>query len=189
VSGTTRLRPRPTRKIDELARRALPTLILPVCVISLAAILSTMLSPRGGLPDLFELTPKTSRVDGYVVVRWAELERGYRSLKHGATLYLGAPALALGYMAEDGAYGRGGEPAGRFLLTPEMGIAQRFGDREIEVRLQEGTSVSLLPGALVWVWGTWHPLTGNPNREKALYVMEDARVEAAERGDIAKYFR
>ena len=184
-----RLRPRPTRKQDGLSRRALRTLIIPVCLLSLAAILPSILIRHGERADLFELTPRTSRLDGYILVPWAELERGYRSLKHGALLYSGAAARALGYMAESGEHVRAGQPVGRFLLLPEAGMAQRFGDREIEVHLKSGTIVPFSAGTLVWAWGTWQPVAGNPNREKPLYVLADARVETADGGDVGKYFR
>jgi hypothetical protein len=189
VSGTMRLRPRPTRQDDGLSRHALRTLIIPVCLISLAAILPTVLIPHGEQPDLFELTPKTSRIDGYILVPWVELERGYRSLKHGALLYPGAAARALGYVAESRQHPRREEAVRRFVLLPEAGTAPRFGDREIEVHLKPGTIVLFSAGALVWVSGTWQPLAGNPNGERPLYVLEDARVEAADGGDIGRYFR
>lgn len=189
MSGTTRLRPRPTRKRDGLSRRALRTLIVPVVLISLAAVLPTLLIPRVERPDLFELTARTPLLDNYIVVSWVDLERGYRSLKHGVLLYPGAAARALGYMAESGEHLRVGEPVGRFLLLPEAGMAQRFGDREIEVHLRSGTIVPFSAGSLVWAWGTWRPVAGNPNGEKPLYVLEDARVETADGGDIGKYFR
>ncbi len=181
---TTRLPHRPARRLEGLSRRALRTLLVPLGAISLAALLPQVL-PRSDAPDLAGLTPRTERLDGYILVRWLDLERGYRSLKHGALQYPGAAVRVLGYVAEL----HSGEPAGRLLLVPETGSAQRFGDREIEVRLKPGAPVAPAAGSLVWAWGTWKPLPGNPNRETPLYVLQEARVEPAGRAEIAKYFR
>jgi hypothetical protein len=78
-------------------------------------------------------------------------------------------------------------------LLPDAGNAvhpaHRFGDQMIDVRLQAGGTVRFSEGSLVWVWGTWRPLSGNPNRDKPLYEVEDARMEPAAKADIPKYFR
>lgn len=143
-------------------------------------------------PDLFDLTPMSPRADGYVLVAWHELERARRALKEGEPSS-GSPTRMLGYMMEADAPVRNGQQIQRFVLLPDAGSAvhpaHRFGDQMVEVHLKEGYRVPFSAGSLVWVWGTWKLLRGNPNEDKALYELENARVETASRSDIAKYFR
>ena len=65
----------------------------------------------------------------------------------------------------------------------------RFGDRMIDVRLAAGDRVGFFEGSLVWVWGALRILPGDPAGHEALYVLEDARTEPANRADIPEYFR
>lgn len=185
-----RLRRRQT-KYQRLSRRALRLLIAPLCLLSLAAVLPLVLMRHSEGPDLFDLTPANPRVDGYLLVAWHDLERGYRSLKDGGVLFPGAPARALGYMAEGMEHLSDGQRVRHFILLPNArgsGDGERFGDRMIEVRLQEGAEVRFTRGALVWVRGAWRPLSGSPNGDRPLYVLNDAVAEAASEADIARYF-
>ncbi len=180
------------RKVDRLSRQALRILVFPVVLICLAAVVPGLLMLRTAGPDLFDLTPTSPRVDGYVLVAWHELERAPGALKQGE-LSSGSPTRVLGYMMEADAPVRNGQHVQRFVLLPDAGSAlhpaHRFGDQMVEVHLKGGDSIPFAAGRLVWVWGTWKLLPGNPNRDKALYQLEDARVENASRLDIAKYFR
>jgi len=177
---------------QRLSRRALRLLIVPICLLSLSAVLPTFLMRRSAGPDLFDLTPASPRVDGYLLVAWHELERGYQSLKNGEGLFPGAPARALGYMSEGSEHVNAGQSIRQFILLPDSGgsgdSGQRFGDRMIEVHLQEGKEIRFAPGALVWVRGAWKPLPGNPNGDRPLYVLTEATAESASTTEIAKYF-
>jgi len=177
---------------DRAARQALRTLVLPLCLICLAAIIPALLTMRAPSPDLSELTPKVGRVEGCVLVAWYDLERGHRALKTGEPS-TGTAMRVLGYMMEGDRPIPNGQPVARFVLLPEAGNAahppHRFGDQMIDVRLKEGDTVRFARGSLVWAWGAWRPLPGDPKRDKPLYELQDAHVESAGATDIAKYFR
>jgi hypothetical protein len=59
----------------------------------------------------------------------------------------------------------------------------------IEVRLADGGTVRFSEGRLVWVWGTWRVIAGDPGGQVPLYGLDDARMESANRTEISKYFR
>jgi len=122
------------------------------------------------------------RVDGYVLVAWHELVSARRALKVGEPSS-GSPTRVLGYMMEADAPVRNGQEIQRFVLLPDAGSAvhpaHRFGDQLVEVHLKEGDRVPFAAGSLVWVWGTWKLLRRKPNEDKALYELENARVENA----------
>jgi hypothetical protein len=190
--GTGSLQRKRTNRRDVLARRALRRLIVPVCLVSFAAVAGALLALRGSGPDLFDLTPRIAAFDGYTLVGWHDLERGRRSLKTGG-LSAGTMARVLGYMMEGAQPMRDGATAGSFVLLPDRGSgthpAHRFGDQMIEIRLAAGETVRFSEGRLVWVWGTWKILAGDPGGQVPLYRLDDARVEPADRTEISKYFR
>ena len=192
MRGKRRWQPLSDRRRDRLSPQALRILVFPIGVICLTAVLPALLLLRTAGPDLFDLTPTSPRVDGYVVVAWHELERARRALKEGEPSS-GSPARVLGYMMEADAPVRNGQQIQRFVLLPDAGSAvhpaHRFGDQMVEVHLKEGARVPFVAESLVWVWGTWKLLPGNPNQDKPLYELENARVENASTSDIAKYFR
>jgi hypothetical protein len=88
---------------------------------------------------------------------------------------------------------RNGATAGSFVLLPDRGSvthpAHRFGDQMIEICLAPGETVRFSEGRLVWVWGTWKILAGDPGGPVPLYRLDGARIEPANRADIPKYFR
>jgi hypothetical protein len=161
-------------------------------LICLPAIIPGLLLLRTAGPDLFDLTPRAQRVDDYVLIAWHDLERRQQALKEGEPS-AGTPACALGYMTEGDRPIRDGQLVQRFVLLPDAGNAvhpaHRFGDQMIEVRLKPGDTVRFAERTLVWVWGRWKVLAGDPNRDKPLYELEEARVESASKADIGKYFR
>ncbi len=55
----------------------------------------------------------------------------------------------------------------------------RFGDRMIDVRLAAGDRVGFFEGGLSLGLGPLRILPGNPAGHEALYVLEDARTEPA----------
>ena len=177
---------------DRAARQALSTLVLPVGLICLAAIIPALLTLGAPSPNLSELTPKVGRVDGYGLVAWYGLERSHRALKTGEPS-AGAAMRVLGYMMEGDRPIPNGQPVARFVLLPEAGNAahppHRFGDQMIDVRLKEGDTVRFARGSLVWAWGAWRPLPGDPKRDKPLYELQDAHAEDAGTTDIARFFR
>jgi hypothetical protein len=167
--------------------------MVPVCLICLAAAIPVALRVlHPAEPDLFDLTPKSPNLDGYALIGWYDLERGHRALKAGGP-FAGSPARVLGYMMAADQHIPAGERVRHFLLAPDTEsvahLIPRFGDRIIDVRLDEESTVPFADGSLVWAWGTWTPVAGDPNREKPLYELRNARVEAASKADIAKYFR
>ena len=147
---------------------------------------------RTSEPDLFDLTPKSLRLDGYALIAWHDLERAPHALKQGQPTP-GSPMRVLGYMMEGDQPIRDGQSVQRFVILPDAGSAShpahRFGDQMIDVHLRAGSTVSFADRSLVWVWGEWKSLAGNPNRDKPLYELEDAYVENASKADIPKYFR
>ena len=143
-------------------------------------------------PDLFDLTPTVSRVDGYMLVAWYDLERSHGTLKAGAPS-AETPTRVLGYMMEGDQPIRDGKEVNRFVLLPDAGSAahpaHRFGDQMIDVQLKAGTSIAFKGSSLVWVSGAWRLLAGNPAGDRPLYQLSDAQVEKADETEIPKYFR
>ena len=192
MRGAKHLRPTRARKHEIASRRASRTLAGLVALICLPVIAVVLLIFRTTGPDLFDLVPKVSRADGYVLLAWYDLERSHHALKEGG-LSADTPTLALGYMMESDQPIPDGQPVGRFVLLPDAGNAvhpaHRFGDQMIEVRLRGGDTVRFSEGSLVWVWGIWRILPGDPNGPKPLYELGNARIEPADKSDIPKYFR
>lgn len=146
------------------------------------------------LPDLCDLVPIGNSAHNYVVLNWSTLLRDHpRSLVARSSLFVGSRAQALGYMVEgDRAIGEG-RWVQDFVLLPEAGHflhpAHRFGDQMITVHLEPDTRVRFSSRALVWVYGTFRASAGDPVGSKPLYALDRARVQAAERGEILKYFK
>ena len=192
MNGERQSRLTRSRKRDFLEKRAFGTLAGPSLLICLAAIVPGLLLLRTAGPDLSELTPNAQHMDGYVLVAWYDLARGHQALREGEPS-AGSPTRALGYMMEGDPPIRDGQFVQRFVLLPDAGIgihpAHRFGDQMIEVRLEAPDTVRFSEASLVWAWGTWRPLPGDPNRDRPLYELENAHVERATKADISKYFR
>jgi hypothetical protein len=193
VQRTGQSKPVRARTREGLSIGAPQVLAVPLFVLGLAAIIQAVFlivsSPE---QDLFDLTPKDARVEGYVLIAWYDLERMHRALKVGEP-YAGALARVLGYMADGDKSSRESGPVRRFVLRPDAGGAgypvHQFGDQMIDVHLREGEVAPFRQGRLVWVWGTWRALAGNPNQDTPLYKLENAHVEYASKADIPRYFR
>ena len=144
-------------------------------------------------PDLSDLVPIQKSLETYVLLNWATLLREHPHALNVGPSAAGAQVRALGYMVEAGRPIGDGEWTQDFVLLPEAGNlmhpAHRFGDQMIAVHLQEDARVQFSPRALVWVWGTFHALPGDPAGSKPLYRLERARVQPADRNKIAQYFR
>ena len=189
---TRYLRGHRTRGHDVLLRQARWALVVPVGLISLAALIGTILGLRSSGPDLLDWTPKVRDLDGYVLVAWRDLERPHDALTVGG-IPSGAAARALGYMMSGPQPIPDGRQVGDFCLLPDAGNAvhpaHRFGDQMIDVSLRRGDTVRFAEGSLVWVWGTWRALPGNPKGPNPLYQLENARIEPATRADVSQYYR
>jgi hypothetical protein len=146
------------------------------------------------LPDLSDLVPIGNSAQNFVVLNWATLLRDHpRSLVAGSSLFVGSQVQAIGYMVEaDRPIGEG-QWLQDFVLLPEAGHflhpAHRFGDQMITVHLEPDTRVRYSSRALVWVYGTFRAFAGDPVGSKPLYALDRARVQAAERAEILKYFK
>jgi hypothetical protein len=161
-------------------------------VVCLPAIVVFVLVSDTSGPDLSHLIPLASHSNRYLILEWANLRRA-----HNALVVDGIPSgtmiRALGYMMDGNRPVRDGERVRSFVLLPEAGDAlhpaDRFGDEMINVELQAGNAVFFSGRSLVWVWGTLRALPGDPSGHQALYVLENARTEPADKKDIPKYFR
>ena len=105
----------------------------------------------------------------------------------------GVEVRALGYMMEGKRAAAEGQWVREFYLLPDAGNlfhpAHRDGDQMIAVHLADGARVRFSSRALVWVWGSLQWLPGDAEGAKPLYTLERARVQAAEKGEIRRYFR
>jgi hypothetical protein len=185
-------RGRRARKCEALSRRALGTLTGLVSLVCLSGIAAIILAIRTTEPDLFDLVPKVSHSDGYLLLAWPNLERGRQALNTVA-VPSGTMIRALGYMVERDVPVRDGRRVDSFILLPDIGNflhpAHRFGDQMISVRLASRHTVPFAEKSLVWAWGALRTLPGDPAGHEPLYILEDARSEPAGKGDIAAYFR
>ena len=186
VESRMRLRlRRPVRTRDVTSRRALQTLIALAAVICLPAVATVILISRTTGPDLFDLVPKVSQLDGYSILAWPDLERAHHALKAGA-LSSGAMIRALGYMMDGDQAVGDHDRVSSFILLPDAGNAfrpaHRFGDQMISVRLEAGKTVRFRERGLVWAWGILRTLPGNPSGQKPLYILDDARTHPARQG-------
>ena len=189
---------RPVSRQNETRRRyvswrlTVRALIGPVAVVCLPAIVVFVLASNPSGPDLFYLIPVASHSNGYLVLQWANLRRAHNALIVEA-IPSGSLIRALGYMMDGDRPMRDGERVRSFVLLPEAGDAlhpaDRFGDEMINVELQAGNEVSFSGRSLVWVWGSLRALPGDHSDHHALYALENARTEPAEKSDIQKYFR
>lgn len=183
---------RRARKCATLSRRALGTVTGLVSLVCLSGIGAIILAIRTTEPDLFNLVPKVSHSNGYLLLDWPNLERGRRALNTVA-VPSGTLVRALGYMVERDVPVRDGRRVDSFILLPDVGNAlhssHRFGDQMIIVRLAAGNTAPFGENSLVWAWGTLRTLPGDPAGHEPLYVLENARSEPAGKGDIAAYFR
>jgi len=170
---------------------------------TLALIVALTMLPAGGtvavialtsLPDLSELTPAASHTAGYSNLSWPSLLRDQpRVLDTGSAISSGAAVEILGYMMDGNRTLDKGEWVHEFTLFPEAGNrilpAHRFGDQMIRVHLLDDARLRFSPRALVWVRGNLRILSGDPNGDKPLYTLEQARAQLGDRGEIRKYFR
>lgn len=188
---TRRFSKRRNQREQALTRSALKNLVLPLIALCLAAAFPALFMRRVG-PDLFDLTPIAPRIDGYTLVAWHDMERAHGALKAGASSP-GSPTRVLGYMMDGEKPIRDGAEVNRFTLLPDAGSvvhpAHRFGDQMIDVQLKTGATILFKEGRLVWVWGIWKVLAGNPTGDRPLYELQDSHVENADKAEIGKYFR
>ncbi|HLJ49244.1 MAG TPA: hypothetical protein VKU01_24695 [Bryobacteraceae bacterium] len=144
-------------------------------------------------PDLSDLTPMMSDVDGYVLLSWSNLARETRPVPSSLARLAGRRVQVLGYMMT-------GEhpPSNRrnvhdFALLPDAGTAlhpaHRLGDQMIAVSLKDNQAVPFMPKTLTWVRGTFHELDGDPSASHPLYVIERAETLPANLSDIRNYFK
>jgi hypothetical protein len=186
--------PRSVRAVkhDALSRLTIRKLIVPICAVFLPVTAAIVLTSRVARPDLFDLTPRTTPIDGYVVVAWHELELGRHVLKTGG-VSTGAAVRALGYMMGCSEPIRNGQSVRRFILAPETGTAAHpahcYRDQMIEVRLHANEMARFAERSLVWAWGTLEITAGDPGGHTALYILEGARMEPARTEDISRYFQ
>jgi len=192
AGGSRQFPKRRRRKEQALSRNALKSIVLPLIMVCLACAFPALFMMRRAGPDLFDFTPKSPRLDGYTLVAWCDLERGHGALKEGGPS-AGSPTRVLGYMMDGDKPVRDGTHVNRFVLLPDAGSAvhpaHRFGDQMIDVQLRPGSSIVFKGSSLVWAFGTWKVLSGNPAGDRPLYQLQDAEVENADKTDIPKYFR
>jgi len=161
------------------------------CVPALAAVLMVTVSSE---PDLSELNAVRQPEGAPVVLTWPELSRKYpHALNAARGVSHGGKVTAIGYMMEDDARVKPGEPVSRFLLLPEAGnllhAAHRFGDQMIEAHLADGSGTAFVRRRLLRLTGTLRSRRGGPASERPLYVMEQAQAEAIDRADVRRYLR
>jgi len=185
VGGRTLAR----RKLAISSRREIGTLVL-VLVAGLAPALGVMIGIAATLqPDLSNLSP----VHGAdpALLNWSGLLREDHSTPPNPGA--GVEVRALGYMMEGKRAAAEGQWVREFYLLPDAGNlfhpAHRDGDQMIAVHLADGARVRFSSRALVWVWGSLQWLPGDAEGAKPLYTLERARVQAAEKGEIRRYFR
>ena len=83
VGGTRQFAKGSRRREQTLSRNALKSIVLPIVLVCLAGALPALFMMRRAGPDLFDLTPTASRVDGYMLVAWYDLKRTHGALKAG----------------------------------------------------------------------------------------------------------
>ncbi len=172
-------------------RRTLALIVTIASIPLLGTILAVVLTTE---PELSELVPSSKQVGDYIVLNWAELLQMHRNELNPASAELsGAAVRALGYMADGDSPIHTGDTVQDFVLLPEAGSfldpADRFGDQMVRVHLNESERVPFSPRRLVWVWGTFRAFRGDPSGPAPLYSLERARVQFADRADIARYFQ
>lgn len=140
------------RRVDGLSRIAFRALCAPVVLLCLTALAGGLLGGWGKGLDLFNLTPKMSSLDGYLMVPWYALERSHHALKVGR-VSSGAAARVVGYMMSGPKPIADGQPIAHFVLLPDAGSvlhpAHRFGDQMIDVIMRPGDSVRFSEGSMV----------------------------------------
>jgi hypothetical protein len=193
VRETTRSSTRRDQRKQALSRRALKTLLPPLGLLCFAAAFPALFMMRRAGPDLFDLTPTVSSIDGYTLVSWHDLVYAYGGALRVGGPSTGSPTRVLGYMMHGDHPIQDGDAVDRFVLLPDAGSgvhpAHRFGDQMIEVQLRTGTAILFKEGSLVWVWGTWKVIAGDSAGGKPLYQLQEAVAKSVDTEEISKYFR
>lgn len=191
--GSGSARQKRIRKVDLASRRASRIVIMLAALVCLPSVAMIVVISRTAAPDLFDLTPKVPFSDGYVILRWPDLERTHHSVHVVDSVFPSGMIRGLGYMMEGNHPVRDGELVQSFVLLPDAGNAlhpaHRFGDEMIDVQLLSDKTVRFSGRSLVWVWGTLRALPGEPSGHEPLYVLKDARTAPADKADIPKYFK
>jgi len=161
------------------------------CVPALVAVWAIISTSQ---PDLSDFSPLKAQSGEYALLGWSTLLRdNAHALNAKATIFYGASIQALGYMMGGEQPTAEGQSIKSFDLMPDAGNlihpAHRFGDQMIAVHLRQTETIKFSPKALVWVWGTFRCLSGDPAGDEPLYVLDNARAELAPTTDIRKYFR
>ena len=161
-----------------------------IAAVTLPTILAYILVATDMRADLSELKPVQDPGDqAPAAIGWADLET-----ENGLPVSLDqvswhSRVRMLGYMMDGNTTVPNGAPVDVFVLMPEAGHwlhpAHRIPNQMVEIRL--GRPVPFAFRRLVGVSGMLGR-TERPERDKALYVMEDAVVEPAEERDITRWF-
>ena len=165
-----------------------------VGIVAVPLVSAVWVSSATSRPDLSDLVPIETPQDAYALLNWSMLLRGRSpALVAGPSISTGMQIRALGYMMESGRAVPDGAWVQSFVLLPDAGSsfhpAHRFGDQMIAVHLGDGLRARFSARNLVWVWGTFRLLPGDPAGSKPLYVLEQARVRPAGMKEIPEYFR
>jgi hypothetical protein len=190
VGGRVRTKKKPLISRPEEIR----TLIL-IVVLGVVPLMGAVFVINATLrADLSNLTSIGNKAGKYAILHWSSLLRDHsHALDAGSGIFTGAEVRALGYMADGDRALSEGEWVQNFVLLPGAGNlfdpAHRFGDQMIAVHLQPDARVRFSSKTLVWVWGTFRASQGDPDAEKPLYALEQARTQPADKGEIRKYFK
>jgi hypothetical protein len=141
--------------------------------------------------DLSDLTPVGASPEGATILRWSALVQ-----KHPPALPPESLAIArvsvrvLGYMLDGSRHDQASDFVHEFTLVPDVGNvlhpAHQFPDQTIEVWLDDDSRIRFTPRTLVWAQGTFRVA---PLASGALYRLEKARVQIADRTDVQTFFR
>jgi hypothetical protein len=134
--------------------------------------------------NLSGLTPVGNPQEQYSLLNWSSL--GQHRPRNQAV-------QVLGYMADGDRPLREGEWVHDFFLLAEAGNllhpAHRFGDHMIAVHLENDARVQFSSRSLVWAWGIFREVAGDPAGPTPLYSIEQAGARSADKSEIGKYFK
>jgi hypothetical protein len=134
-------------------------------------------------PDLFA---RVVRVDARAhdprIIDWPSLVRNQHDTH----------VRVLGYMMDHESPIADGKSVSRFVLLSETGSllhpAHRIPGEMLSVSLRNGTTTQFRSRSLVWAEGNLTPCYVSPRASTPRHCLSDATVEAADRGDIARFF-
>jgi len=182
------------KKVSVSRVDSIRVLLLVILVAGVPILGTVFVTNSTGEPDLSELTPISPRAGQYLVLDWSALLQNEPHVsKAGAVIPAGAEVQALGYMMDgDRSIGKN-QWVKDFVLLPEAGTllhpAHRIRDQMIAVHLEDGSQIQFSPRALIWVWGNLKASAGLGRGSEALYMLERARAEPAQKADIQGYFK